>query len=137
MQGMNGEQFKRSQFAVRVFAKGEILDEGPYSCGAAYIIQTTTIQLNRTAMNEWLGIRRLCSDEQESDQIWKMWHPGEDREGVRQRIQKLRTAFNNKIFALLGISTSDSKMVYIKEVVSEIFIVVRIRAIPDYKQVKG
>ena len=112
----NRQRFEGNDFAIQIMAKGHFID---HSVGDknSYIVEATTIRLNRIAFDEWLNTRVYNGrDTYNNEEQWLEY---------KTKKEELDNIWTNKIIEDLGLDPKKGS-VSITQAVSEVFTVVYI-----------
>lgn len=118
---MTNDIFKANRFAIELVSAGGFLDDP--GTGKTYNVQTYNVRMNHVALDAWRAA--TATDDQEDDETWAAWHPGEDRQTYRAAVEKRKADFDSQIAAALQIEV-DTGSFTVAHVLSEIFTAVYI-----------
>lgn len=111
--------FDTNTFAAQLISSGSFVDTDPGFGGEVFVVETATVRLNPTAMNEWVDAQlhncRECYDTEEE------WQEYERIKNERQE------AFDRKVAAVAGFDAEDG--INVTQIVSEVFAVAYIHEV--------
>lgn len=105
--------FDTNTFAAQLISSGSFVDADPSFNGKVFLVETATVRLNPTALNEWVDAQvhncRECYDTEEEWQEYK-------------KLKKERQeALDRKVAAVAGFDAEDG--ISVTQVISEVFAV--------------